>query len=76
MGAVDAERQAGVQDQQTVGGHWIPGRRPQDGLQRNGHAGTGQPCVSPHEHEHLRLSRATISAPSAVTTAYLFRALA
>lgn len=47
VGAVDADHQAGVQDHQTVGGHWIPGRRPQDGLQRNGHAGAGQSCVSP-----------------------------
>lgn len=49
MGAVDAGHQAGVQDHQTVGGHWIPGRRPQDGLQRNGHAGADQPRVSSHE---------------------------
>lgn len=56
MGAVDADHQAGVQDHQTVGGHWIPGGRPQDGLQRNGHAGADQPRVSSHEHEHLSIN--------------------
>ena len=46
MGPVDANSQTGIKINQTVGRHRIPRRRPQDGLQRNGAAGTYQPCVS------------------------------
>lgn len=50
VGAFDAGHQAGIQDHQTVGGHWVPGRRPQDGLQRNGLTGADQPRVSSNGH--------------------------